>query len=113
MPANFPGEINFVARETSCDWLGCAVIKKYLHQPNEGAFARLSLAKCKTALTSSGVTSKTSVISSTDIPASRLSKTVCTGILVPRKTQAPLTLPGTLSTAAHCDQSRLAISLPS
>src|ERR1039458_10841921 len=25
---------------------------------------------------------------------------------VPRKTQAPLTLPGTLSTAGHCDQSR-------
>src|ERR1022692_1726354 len=28
---------------------------------------------------------------------------------VPRKTQAPLTLPGTLSTAGHCDQSSAAI----
>jgi hypothetical protein len=32
-----------------------------------------------------------------------------TGIRVPFNTHAPLTLPGTLSTAEHCDQSRLAI----
>ena len=31
------------------------------------------------------------------------------GIRVPRNTQAPLTLPGTLSTAGHCDQSSVAI----
>ena len=30
-----------------------------------------------------------------------------TGTLVPRNTQAPLTLPGMLSTVEHCDQSRL------
>ena len=30
---------------------------------------------------------------------------VCTGMRVPRRTHAPLTLPGTLSTAGHCDQS--------
>jgi hypothetical protein len=28
---------------------------------------------------------------------------------VPRKTHAPLTFPGTLSTAGHCDQSSAAI----
>src|SRR3569833_2060027 len=40
------------------------------------------------------------------IPASRSPNRVFTGVLVPRKTQAPLTLPGMLSTAGHCDQSR-------
>src|SRR5262249_21689542 len=33
------------------------------------------------------------------------SKTVATGSRVPRNTHAPLTLPGMLSTAEHCDQS--------
>jgi hypothetical protein len=32
-----------------------------------------------------------------------------TGMRVPFNTHAPLTLPGTLSTAEHCDQSRAAI----
>ena len=32
------------------------------------------------------------------------------GIRVPRKTHAPLTLPDTLSTAEHCDQSSVAIT---
>src|SRR5712671_4754357 len=40
----------------------------------------------------------------------RFSKIAETGTRVPRKTQAPLTFPGMLSTAGHCDQSRLAIS---
>src|SRR5436190_21975218 len=53
------------------------------------------------------------MISSMLAPASRFSKTVATGIRVPRKTQAPLTFPGMLSTAGHCDQSRLAICQPS
>jgi hypothetical protein len=38
-----------------------------------------------------------SMISSTLAPASRFSKTVATGIRVPRKTHAPLTFPGMLS----------------
>jgi hypothetical protein len=37
--------------------------------------------------------------------ASRFSKIVATGRRVPRKTHAPLTFPGTLSTAAHFVQS--------
>src|ERR1039457_368217 len=49
------------------------------------------------------------MISSILEPASRFSKTVATGIRVSRNTHAPLRLSGTLSTAGHCDQSRLAI----
>jgi hypothetical protein len=44
-------------------------------------------------------------------PASRFSNTAETGIRVPRKTHAPLNLPGTLSTAGHCNQSRVAMFL--
>jgi hypothetical protein len=49
------------------------------------------------------------MISSTLEPTSRFSKTVATGIRVSRNTHAPLRLSGTLSTAGHCDQSRLAM----
>jgi hypothetical protein len=41
--------------------------------------------------------------------ASMFPKIAATGIRVPRSTHAPLILPGMLSTAGHCDQSRLAI----
>src|SRR5580700_6523409 len=53
------------------------------------------------------------MISSMLDPASRFSKTVATGVRVPRNTHAPLRLPGTLSTAGHCDQSRAAIACSS
>src|SRR5207237_7282978 len=43
------------------------------------------------------------------MPSSNPAKTVATGIRVPRNTHAPLTFPGTLSTAGHCDQSSAAI----
>jgi hypothetical protein len=102
---------NLVAGETACDRVRGAIVDQNLHDPNAGGFARLPTAKCRTGLTSSGVTSKTSVISSADIPASRFSNTVCTGIRVPRKTHAPLTFPGMLSTAAYCDQSRVAVAI--
>jgi len=36
---------------------------------------------------------------------------VATGVRVPLNTHAPLRLPGMLSTAGHCDQSRVAILL--
>src|SRR3954462_1904432 len=42
-------------------------------------------------------------------PSSRFSNTMETGIRVPRNTHAPLTFPGTLSTAGHWDQSSSAI----
>src|SRR5438876_6205710 len=44
---------------------------------------------------------------STVAPPSRFSKSACTGTRVPLNTQAPLTLPGTRSTAAHFDQSNM------
>src|SRR5260370_10007711 len=48
------------------------------------------------------------MISSMLAPASRFWKTMATGIRVSLKTQAPLTFPGMLSTAGHCDQSSAA-----
>src|SRR5450755_2734620 len=53
------------------------------------------------------------MISSMLEPASRFSKTVATGIRVSLNTHAPLRLSGTLSTAGHCDQSRVAMFVPS
>jgi hypothetical protein len=52
------------------------------------------------------------LMSSMLAPASIFSKIAETGIRVPRGTHAPLTLPGTFSTAGHCDQSRFAIRHP-
>src|SRR5579863_4035657 len=43
------------------------------------------------------------------MPSSRFSKTTLTGVRELRNVHAPLTLPGTLSTAGHCDQSRFAM----
>src|SRR5205809_6423995 len=40
-------------------------------------------------------------------PPSRFSKSACTGTRVPLNTHAPLTLPGTRSTAAHIVQSNM------
>src|SRR5207245_11778092 len=52
--------------------------------------------------------SKHSIISSMLAPAFRFSKMTETGMRVPLSTHAPLTLPGMLSTAGHCDQSSAA-----
>src|SRR6266849_5655559 len=60
----------------------------------------------------SRVTGNCSMTSSMLNPASRFSNRTFTGVRVPRSTHAPLTLPGMLSTAGHCDQSRVAIFLP-
>jgi len=45
-------------------------------------------------------------------PAWRFSKMADTGMRVPFSTHAPLTFPGTLSTALHCDQSKFAMKTP-
>jgi hypothetical protein len=74
------------------------------------AGARLRAANSSTALICSRDTSNCSTISSIDAPASMFSKTAEAGIRVPRNTHAPLSLPGTLSTAGHSDQSRVAIA---
>src|SRR5579862_2297289 len=44
-------------------------------------------------------------------PSSRFSNTTAAGVRVPLNTHAPLTLPGTLSTAGHWDQSSAAITI--
>src|ERR1019366_3747561 len=75
-----------------------------------GALSRLRTANSMTALTCSRLRpSYHSVMPSRLAPASRFSKMADTGIRVPFNTHAPLTLPGTLSTAGHCDQSRFAM----
>src|ERR1700693_866401 len=60
----------------------------------------------------SRLTSNHSMMSSIVAPASRFSKTVATGMRVPRNTQAPLTFSGELSTAGHRDQSSADMSPP-
>src|SRR5207302_3984362 len=55
--------------------------------------------------------SNCSTISLMVAPASRFSNTADTGMRVSLNTHAPLSLPGTLSTAEHCDQSRVAMFL--
>jgi hypothetical protein len=42
----------------------------------------------------------------------KFSKIAEMGTRVPRNTHAPPTLPGIISTAGHCDESRLAMLLP-
>jgi hypothetical protein len=41
----------------------------------------------------------------------KIFKTLATGILVPRNTHAPLRRSATLSTAGHCDQSRVDVAM--
>jgi hypothetical protein len=75
-----------------------------------GGLSRLRAANSITAFTCSRSSpSNHSIMSSMLAPASMFSKIADTGIRVPFRTHAPLTLPGMLSTARHWDQSRLAI----
>src|SRR6516225_4844388 len=88
---------------------GSTLVKENQHQrpADEGVSSRLRAANSITALT--WLRSKPSnqfIMSSILAPASKFSKITETGMRVPFSTQAPLTFPGTLSTAAHCDQSR-------
>jgi len=68
--------------------------------------SRLRAANSSTALISSRETGNCSMISSMVIPCSRFSNTTETGVRLPLNNHAPLTLPGILSTAGHCDQSK-------
>src|SRR6266567_3736115 len=75
-----------------------------------GVTSRLRAANSMTASTCSrSKPSNHSIISSMLAPASRFWKTMATGIRVSLKTHAPLTFPGMLSTAGHCDQSSAAM----
>src|SRR5713226_5294123 len=81
------------------------MVEENKHYREEPETSRLRAAKFSTSVICSRDKSNHSMMSLIEAPASRFSKTVATGMRVPRKTQAPLTLPGTLSTAGHCDQS--------
>jgi len=74
--------------------------------------ARLRAANASTSIICSLEIPNQFAISSMVAPASRFSNTAETGIRVSRNTHAPLSLPGTLSTAGHCDQSRAAMFRP-
>jgi len=88
------------------------LVEKNEHQRAGAGVSKLRAAKSITAFTClRSSPSNQDIMSSRLAPASRFSKIVATGMRVPRSTQAPLTLPGTLSTAAHCDQSSAAIRL--
>src|SRR5713101_3348597 len=93
-----------VALQRTGNASGRSVVKENKHQRRTGV-SRLRAAKSSTAVTCSRVTSNCSIISSMLMPSSRFSKMVATGSRVPRKTHAPLTFPGTPTTAAHFDQS--------
>src|SRR5712664_1649781 len=79
------------------------------HQRPDTGASKLRAANSSTALTCSRVTGNCSITSSMVIPSSKFSKTTATGVRVPLNTQAPLTLPGMLSTTAHWDQSSAAM----
>src|ERR1700722_7713551 len=74
-----------------------------------GGASRLRAANSITAMICSRARWNQSMISLIEAPASRLSKTTETGVRVSRNTHAPLRLSATLSTAGHCDQSRVAM----
>src|SRR6478736_5922528 len=93
---------------------GSALIEEDEHQRTGADVSRLRAAKSMIALICSRFRpSNHCRMSSMLAPASRFSKIAETGIRVPRTTHAPLTLPGILSTAEHCDQSRTAMFLSS
>src|SRR5260370_23953340 len=89
------------------------LVEKNQHQRvtgDEGVTSRLRAANSMTASTCSrSRPSKHSIISSMLAPAVRFSKMTETGMRVPLSTHAPLTFPGMLSTAGHCDQSSAAM----
>jgi hypothetical protein len=88
-----------------------------VREPASAAGRRRSFVKTAGSKFDNGLTwlrSKPSnqfMMSSTLAPASKFSNMTETGMRVPRSTQAPLTFPGMLSTAGHCDQSSAPVPL--
>src|SRR6202021_2235041 len=99
IPSPVFGFRNCMTCEKRNKWRWLTVIKQNAHR-----------AKLVNVLHGRADSSNHSVISSMVAPASRFSNTADTGIWVSLNTHAPLSLPGTLSTAGHCDQSRVAMS---
>src|SRR5712664_2707536 len=92
-------------------WNWGTLVKENEHQrltADEGVSSRLRAANSITALIwSRSSPSNQLIMLSMLAPASKFSKMMETGMRVPRSTQAPLTFPGMLWTAGHCDQSRI------
>ena len=87
-----------------------ALVKQHLH--HTAPDWRLCCACSSTASTCSRVTpGNQRKKSSMHAPSSRFSKSAFTGTRDPRKTQAPLTFPGTRSTDEQLDQSNIQMRL--
>src|SRR5579859_2177447 len=85
---------------------GVLPLSRWAHYRLRADASRIRAANSMTASTCSrSRPSNHSMMSSMLAPAAKLSKITETGMRVPLSTQAPLTLPGMLSTAGHCDQS--------
>src|SRR4030095_9311427 len=112
VPSTSPRLLDGVIGERRGNTSRGPIVEENAHQRWAAGASRLRAANSSTALTCSRVTGNCSITSSMVIPSSRFSKTTATGVRVPLNTQAPLTLPGTLSTAGHSDQSRAAMHRP-
>src|SRR5260370_11752884 len=92
---------------------GSTLLEKNQHhrvRGDGGVTSRLREANSMTASTCSRFRPSNHCIISTMLaPAFRFSKMTETGMRVPLSTRAPLTFPGMLSTAGHCDQSSAAM----
>lgn len=106
-PAKVPRKCNGMAGQAPPQRPRRPLIEENPHRSaNEGGLSRLRLANSMTSSTCVRSTpANQSTMSSIFAPASRFSKMVMTGMRLPFRTHAPLTLPGTLSTAGHCDRS--------
>src|ERR1700730_1688233 len=112
VPTSLRGCLDRVSYQKGAHGYRSSLVEENKHQRVEakGASSRLRAANSITALICSRSSpSNHSRMSLMFAPASKFSKMTETGIRVPRSTQAPLTFPGTLSTAGHCDQSRAGI----
>src|SRR5262249_29779824 len=109
VPAVRPCLFNGVILKSRGDTSAACRCRKERAQAQETGASRLRAANSSTALTWSLVTGNCSSTSSMVIPSSRFSKPIATGVRVPLNPQAPLTLPGMLSTAGQRDQSSDAI----
>ena len=110
-PASFKRSLDFVAGKECPKGDRSALVKQNSHRSGHdpsGSGCRLWLACSRTASTCFRPTPGNHARkSSMRAPASRFSNRALTGRRVPLKTQAPLTLRGSCSTAPHCDQSSI------
>ena len=111
LPAQFGSESNLMKGKLNAQRGGNTVIEENLHRAagKTGTFSgnrECTAAKVRTALTREASTPGNHSTNSCKVaPLARFSNSELIGSRVPLNTHAPLSLPGTLSTAEHCDQS--------